>query len=648
MAAQSPVKMVFGILRAYWLVWIIPTAISTAGATFYATTIKKEWHATQNLVVRDDLSGEYKRPGRFESLEQMKAAEQTVQTVARNRSVVAAALKQLPPAEDYRDATEWPSAEYVESVRDKVSLTAPNGAEFGHTEIVQLNVRDLTPDRTLDFIRALTEETEKYLNQLRENRAASIEAELTKAITVAEKVLEGSHKELEEIEKSVGPDLSDLRSLSEPSSGEVGTKKLLSINREESVKTQIILDTQTTQLKELATSLADESHIFNVPESLLITLPTVQRLRTGLVEVKLKRADALSLYAPTHQKVVGFEKSLERIATDLKNEIKGAHAQLEREVQGTTEKLNALKQQESQLVAKVDRVNALRIPYTKLVHDVEQRKVSLSKLRADLEQVHGMRSVDNGSVVARFGDPQLSVKAIGPSRVMIAGGGVIAGLAFGFGLVALLYAPRGGASDNLAQLSSSPPQPIRPTDFTPIQFPTNEGTGIGTGTNPQIRPVTGRDSRPSEIRPAVAAAPTQIAASAISQPQVEPAGNSVTEDAIRRGLAEAMAAAVSDNRKLNQPSPIQDVPKAPQIPVAIPQTTRAELPPPDLTWDITQAKQAAPAKASKPKQQAVSELEGEILELRAMVEQRRLKALEEAIGGIPASPAPSAETLVRS
>ena len=69
----------------------------------------------------------------------MKTFQETVLEVARNRIVVAGALKRLgPPAN--RSQVNWPTSEDVQKMQKQITVTAPKGAEFGRTEVIYLSV----------------------------------------------------------------------------------------------------------------------------------------------------------------------------------------------------------------------------------------------------------------------------------------------------------------------------------------------------------------------------------------------------------------------------------------------------------------------------------------------------------------------------
>ncbi|MBP85239.1 MAG: hypothetical protein CMJ64_00755 [Planctomycetaceae bacterium] len=144
MTHSSPLQQTtLNLLKAFraccWL-WIIPTVLFTTIATIYAFTRTRSWEASQALVVRDEAAA-LDRGGRFDSIDSMQAFQETLQEVARSPIVVTETLKQLGRPPRAHKAKRWPTEEDVESLQEEINVRAPQGSQFGRTEVIYLAVK---------------------------------------------------------------------------------------------------------------------------------------------------------------------------------------------------------------------------------------------------------------------------------------------------------------------------------------------------------------------------------------------------------------------------------------------------------------------------------------------------------------------------
>ena len=132
------------------------------------------------MVVRDDLVGTFFKPGRFDSLDSLKSAQETILEVARRPQVVRAALQQVgPPA--LTSEEKWLGEQNIQKMQGKIQISAPNGAEFGRTEAIVLSVQQDTRDRAGKFVDYLLNEVESTLRELRGQQFESMQQELQQA-----------------------------------------------------------------------------------------------------------------------------------------------------------------------------------------------------------------------------------------------------------------------------------------------------------------------------------------------------------------------------------------------------------------------------------------------------------------------------------
>ena len=145
-SSNTPASQIIGTLVQYRNWWLVPTLVCTVFAVGYALFSAKKYTSRQTLVIRDDLVGTFYKPGRFDSFDSMKSAQETILEIARRPHVVKAALQKLGPPPLVSESA-WLGEENVEKTQGLIQISAPNGAEFGRTEAIILSVKQSSRDR---------------------------------------------------------------------------------------------------------------------------------------------------------------------------------------------------------------------------------------------------------------------------------------------------------------------------------------------------------------------------------------------------------------------------------------------------------------------------------------------------------------------
>ncbi len=155
----SEPRELVGLLVIYWRRWVIPAVVVTAAAVAYAVLAPKTWLASQALIVRNEAAAGDTSPGKFRGIEEMKGIQETIQELARSRTVLEDALREMGPAADESGGKSadgsWPAARAVETLRQKVTISPPKGAAFGATEVFYVDVRDHDRQRAVAVNRAI-------------------------------------------------------------------------------------------------------------------------------------------------------------------------------------------------------------------------------------------------------------------------------------------------------------------------------------------------------------------------------------------------------------------------------------------------------------------------------------------------------------
>ncbi|MEZ6108651.1 MAG: hypothetical protein R3B96_21855 [Pirellulaceae bacterium] len=424
--------------------WLIVLLIVLGGgaAAGYALMTPRQWMAYQSLSVRDELIGTAQRPGRFDSADQLRAAQETVRSVARNKTVIATVLAQLDPPPTY-NAEVWPDAEYVEDYGGKVSVTAANGAEFGQTEILVLSVRESSPERAAQVVAYLTQQLADELATLRDLRFGSMESELESGMLVAQEAVDQASRELSAFERELGADLSELRSMNDAGSSEGPVRRQLgAIRQDMNVATQRLgdLKTQLTYLQEL---VANPAAIVSTPESIMTLHPDLRRLKEGIIDATVRVSDLKARYDDTHPLVLAAASSSQSLAAELRLQLDSAVKGTEFERDVVQSRVEDLKMQEATLVSRIAELAAKRVDYSDIVHRVERRKIELARIESELTEVKASReAATQAAVISPIGPPRADSRPVGPGRTTVAAAGAAGGLVLAIGIIAVLFDPR--------------------------------------------------------------------------------------------------------------------------------------------------------------------------------------------------------------
>ncbi len=430
-------------LRRYWWLWVVPTGLCTFVALAYALIRPDTWRASQALIVRDQASGAGadSRQGRFGSLDAMKTAQETITEVARDQTVVAAALRLVgPPAG--KSAEGYPTELNVLALRQAISVSAPNGAEFGQTEVIHLSLTDSNRDRAGRLVETLCNELTRNLQQVRDARASSVVAELEQSLELARADLAEVTARLATMESSVGADLGELRSLNDAAAGDSNLRAALTEIKNE-IRQQETAREAAVQLREfLVAARTDPTRLVAAPQRLLDTQPALRRLREGLVESQLRTAELLGSRSPEHPLVIAAQAAQREVITDLTRELETAIAGVDAELAVSDALSVSLQRQMSEVGTRLNNLASLRAEYSNLTAEAQRRNDAVQRIQEALAEARADRTAaQTASLLTRLHGTRLGTYPEGMGRTSIVFGGLFGGLAMGLGLVVLTASP---------------------------------------------------------------------------------------------------------------------------------------------------------------------------------------------------------------
>ena len=418
--------------------WLVPTILITTLALAYALVHKKEWEATQALVVRDEAAGAMKRPGQFETADSMKTAQETALELARSRHVVAAALVRVGRPAGRRSHTPWPTLKDVERTQKAVHIRAPRGAEFGKTEMFYLAVRDTDPHRAIALTRAIGDELDQRLRDLRDSKADSLVEELTNIARLAQSDLQAVTRELSAIERQVGSDLGELRILNEAGSGESNLRQTMIQTRTELRHARNQQRTHEQLLALLQDANQDPDRLLATPSELLESQPALKQLKDGLVASQLLTASLLGEMSAEHPRVRAATVAQQQIRESLHAEIETAIRGVEAQLDINAERIATIEQQMADVTDRMNQLAALRAEYGNLVAQVKQRSEVLQQADQNLAAARSSQAAaQSASLITRLDEPTTGSSALGPRKAIIVLAGLLGGLTCGLGIVVL-------------------------------------------------------------------------------------------------------------------------------------------------------------------------------------------------------------------
>lgn len=449
MTAREPFpwKHLLKMLKRYALVWLGSSLLFTAIGIAYTLTKKDQWEASQPLLVRDEVAGAADRLGKFSSQTDLIAAQETILEVARNREVVEQALKAIGPA-SLDDNEHWPSLKTVDTVASEaINVRAPKTSEFGKTEVVYLSTRAASPQRAEAFCDAMLTAITEHLRSLRTLRAEGIVVELRSARDLAQANLDDATKRLQDLESSVGIDLSELRGLSESLSGEVITNRLLGDLQTELQQAELKLRELEARHDTLLAAHQDPQRLLISDSGTMNSLPTLQRLKTGVIDAQLEASKLAGRLKPDHPQMVAAALEIETIHRELRTEILSVARSMEPEIELARQQCQSLRGRQEDLQKKLAALATIRTEYSQLVADVDQRTRLLGQAEAALTEGLALRaSASNTSLLSPLGPPRCGEDPVGPGGSKITVAASATGLLLGLGCVFLVAPGPSGAS----------------------------------------------------------------------------------------------------------------------------------------------------------------------------------------------------------
>ncbi len=458
-------------LNKYKLLWIIATILGLILSAAYAVFLRSEtWSARQSLIVRDDLLGQSFKPGQFESLDTMKSAQETIFDIARKPQVIRSALQQLgPPSKGLLGlgSVGYPSEEIIEHVQGAISFSAPNGAEFGRTEVIILNTKSGTRERARDFTEVLVKEIISKVNEVRHRKFQSMEAEILQTCEAAESALETSKDKLKEMDQQLGLDAASMVAMSESAfRDDPLAREIAQLNLERRV-VQSEVEQIRGMLKSLKTAKRDPEALLNISSDLTARQPALDSLKREMAQQKGAFALLAGRYTPVHPAVVSARDGINVMQKQIRLELANAESDTKGRLVVKAAERDRLDADIANLKKRMTILGEKRADSMTLFADIKKRTEVLNNARSHLAEIQGLASTQNADLLTKVDEVQVSTRPDGMgNRALILCGG-LGGLMMGMGLVMLIAPPpapgdgrRVGLTPNPSTEAPSAGQPV--------------------------------------------------------------------------------------------------------------------------------------------------------------------------------------------
>jgi uncharacterized protein involved in exopolysaccharide biosynthesis len=412
-------------------------------AGVYAFTAKPSWLASQTLILRNEAANNEVGPGKFNRSEELKSAEETILELAKSQGVLRASLAEVGPCADWDHAEAWPSDRDVDALRRVVTIVPPKGTEFGTAEVFHLEVRDAQRERAVRLASAICDRLAGSFQNLRDEQAQSMVAELTKTVRLAKADLNETTARLTGIEKSLGDDLPELRGMHDAASGDSPLRRSAAEIAAD-LRHAHAAEQANRQLLEMArAALDDPGRLLAVPSRVLDTQPALRRLKDGLADAQLNTARLEGNMAAEHPLVIAAKEAEREVAGHLRQELKVVAGSLEAELRLDDRRITLLTAQLDAVNHRLGRLAELRADYANLVAETGQRSKLVERAEQNMAEARAARaSAKAASLISRIDAPDPGIRPTSPSPLVILLGGLLGALATGVGVV-LLTAPAG-------------------------------------------------------------------------------------------------------------------------------------------------------------------------------------------------------------
>ena len=476
--SRQRINYLFSTIRNHAMLLIVPAVIGVVLATLYAFLIMPEtWSARQSFLIRDDLSGTAFKPGRFDSEEARKSAQETILEVARRPLVVRSVLEKLGP-ESMLSGGNWVTDEVIEDTQKTIDINAPNGAEFGKTDAIVLTAKSSTRERTRKFIELLSEEITTQTNRIRSLRFESMESESRQAYLAAVEAQDDAINRLNDLDQRLGSDFGFL-TLRGNQPGQPTQPSGVEAIQSEILRKQDELEQEEIVFAALLKAFENPKQASQLPSEVAAGQPKIENTMAKLLDLQEELHLAKGLYSNRHPRVRSLEKAIEFSQQQLYNSLTGEMAGVQAGIELKKRQLAGLKDRIEKLKARLIRLSKARSEHLALSTQSQQLGEAATRAKTAWTEIESRaKTARTVGLLTPTDVAQVSTRPDGVGKKAIALAGLLGGLMIGIGLMFIVAPPM---AEPTSDSVTAPPQPARATRATPQQFPTPTGVFTTAG-----------------------------------------------------------------------------------------------------------------------------------------------------------------------
>ena len=468
-------------VRNHAMLLIVPAVIGLVLATFYAFFVMPEmWTARQSFLIRDDLSGTAFKPGRFDSEEARKSAQETILEVARRPLVVRTVLEKLG-SESMLAGGNWVTDEVIEDAQKAIDISAPNGAEFGKTDAIVLTAKSSTRQRTRKFIELLSEEIITQTNRIRSLRFESMESESYQAYQAAVKARDDAIDRLNELDQRLGSDFGFL-TLRGNQPGQPTQPSGVEAIQSEILRKQDELEQAEIVFAALLKAFENPKQASQLPSEVAAAQPKIENTMAKLLDLQEELHLAKGLYSNRHPRVRSLEKAIEFSQQQLYNSLTGEMAGVQAGIQLKKRQLAGLEDRIEKLKARLIRLSKARSEHLALTTQTQQLGEAATRAKTAWTEIESRtKTARTVGLLTPTDVAQVSTRPDGVGKRAVAVAGLLGGLMTGIGLMFILAPPMDDPTSNLATAAPQPAQAGQANGTPRQQIPTPTGVFTAAG-----------------------------------------------------------------------------------------------------------------------------------------------------------------------
>ncbi len=201
----------------------------------------------------------------------------------------------------------------------------------------------------------------------------------------------------------------------------------------------------------------DPSRLPATPNRLLESQPAIKQLKEGLVAAQLHTSQLLGSRSDEHPLVKSSRYAEQQIGRHLHDELALAIRGLDVELRMDDDRVKLLENQLAETTARQERLAAIRAAYESQAAENRHRTQLVERAEQNLAEARASHAAAKAaSLIGCIDLPDTGSKPVGPSRTIIASGGLIGGLVVGLGVFFLALPQKKREAPPSGELYQSP------------------------------------------------------------------------------------------------------------------------------------------------------------------------------------------------